>query len=207
MGVIVPVENSFIVIWYIFYLFLDFLSFLHVAVKKDLERVVCQSEIELQERHLGINTWRKRPLTASLCITEVRNGDSHGLQPKMGGGGKVGSNWVTLRLSTLMWCRHPQCGSFLAFLRLHAAQSTTTTRKKIHEGAGIYRNPRYVSSVNDKFDKLRLQRRSNFDKVLGELLSCYLKVQFQSSDSLSTSTTSPPGTLQMGLLRQSLARV
>ena len=122
------------------------------------------------------------------------------------GGGEGRSNWVTLRLSTLMWCRHPQCGSFLAFLRLHAAQSTTTTRK-IHEGAGIYRNPRYVSSVNDKFDKLRLQRRSNFDKVLGELLSCYLKVQFQSSDSLSTSTTSPPGTLQMGLFKQSLARV
>lgn len=96
---------------------------------------------------------------------------------------------------------------FSRFLTFACCAINNNHEKKIHKGAGIYRNPRYVSSVNDKFDKLRLQRRSNFDKVLGELLSCYLKVQFQSSDSLSTSTTSPPGTLQMGLFKQSLARV
>ena len=82
--------------------FLDFLSFLYVGVKKDPGRVVCQSKIELPERHLGIITWHKRPLNASLVKSSQKvHMDCTGawltFSKKMGAGGggkgeRVGSN-------------------------------------------------------------------------------------------------------------------
>ena len=94
--------------------------------------------------------------------------------------------------------------SFVLYLKNHAEGFIRPRIRTVQLFCGsiLFRTQKGVSLLKEE---IKIEMFAGFSPSIHT--SIYLKVQLKSSDSLSTRSTSAPGTLQMGLFTQSLPRL